>query len=155
MESEFLKSGCLLCQGVGLNEKSALIDAEKDNYLIIWMCHQLQVPRSSFYAWRDRGGKVTGTQERREMLKIEIQRVFTVQRGTAECRRIAAQLNEEGFPCSVGLVATLMGELGLVAVQNRAYKQTTVPDDQVQVFTDHVERDFAQAPMSSGRSLGG
>lgn len=48
-----------------------------------------------------------------------------------------------------------MGELGVVAVQNRAYKQTTVPDDQVQVFTDHVERDFAQAPMSPGRSLGG
>lgn len=119
------------------------------------MCHKLEVPRSSFYAWRDRVGKVTATQERRQILKIEIQRVFTSQRQTAGCRRIAAQLNEEGFPCSVGLVATLMGELDLTAVQKRAYKRTTVSDEQAQVFTDQVERDFAPDSHEPGEVLVG
>jgi len=29
-----------------------VIEAEKANYPIAWMCRLLQVPRSSFYAWR-------------------------------------------------------------------------------------------------------
>ena len=34
--------------------RCALIEAEKANYPIAWMCRQLAVPRSSFYAWRAR-----------------------------------------------------------------------------------------------------
>ena len=34
--------------------RCAVIDAEKANYPIAWMCRQLGVPRSSFYAWRTR-----------------------------------------------------------------------------------------------------
>ncbi|KZO60099.1 hypothetical protein A2U19_03485 [Dietzia maris] len=58
----------------------------------------------------------------------------TNQRGTAGCRRIAAILNDEGHPASVGLIADLMRELGLAAVQRNAYKRTTVPDEKAQVF---------------------
>ena len=51
------------------------------------MCRQLQAPRSTFYAWRDRADQVTATQERRELLKEEISRVFAAQNGTAGCWR--------------------------------------------------------------------
>ena len=84
------------------------------------MCAQLGVARSSFYAWRARAGQVTATQARREALKMEVERVFHKQRGTAGCRRIAAILNDEGHPASVGLVADLMRELGLAAIQAQA-----------------------------------
>jgi hypothetical protein len=40
---------------------------------------------------------------------------------------VAAALNREGHPASVGLVAELMRELGLRACQPRAYQRTTVP----------------------------
>ena len=47
----------------------------------------------------------------------------------ARARRIAAALNRDGVECSVGLVADLMRELGLRAVQPRAYKRTTIPGE--------------------------
>lgn len=65
---------------------------------------QLSVPRSSFYAWRVRAGKLTATQSRREALGVEIERVFHDQRGTAGCRRIASILNNEGHPASASVV---------------------------------------------------
>ncbi|WP_329439814.1 IS3 family transposase [Dietzia cinnamea] len=119
------------------------------------MCAQLGVPRSSFYAWRARAGQVTATQARREALKVEIQRIFDEQRGTAGCRRIAAILNDEGHPASVGLIADLMRELGLAAIQRKAYKRTTISDENAQVFTDKLGRDFAPASHRAGTALVG
>src|SRR5699024_2850493 len=118
------KSRGLLRQGAGLDEKSALIEAEKDNYPIAWMCDQLQVPRSTFYAWRERAEHLTATQARREVLKELIGEEFDRQRATAGCRRITAALNAAGTSCSVGLVADLMREMGLAAVQPRAWRRT-------------------------------
>ena len=100
-----------------------MIDAEKANYKIAWMCRLLGVPRSSFYAWRNRAE--TATAARRRELAVQVRRVFEAGRGAYGCRRVAAQLNRDGHPCSVGLVADLMRELGLRACQPRAYKRTT------------------------------
>jgi transposase InsO family protein len=122
-----------------------LIEAEKANYPIVWMCTLLEVPRSSFYAWRARVGAETATQARRRELAVQIERVFDEQRQTAGCRRIAAQLNAEGHRCSVGLVADLMRQLGLRAVQPRAYKTTTVPGEEPVGVPDLLERDFTAA----------
>lgn len=119
------------------------------------MCNQLGVVRSSFYAWRERAGQVTATQARRQALGVEIERIFNEQRGTAGCRRIAAILNDEGHPASVGLVADLMRELGLAAIQRKAYKRTTVPDDKAQVFSDKLDRDFAPESHRPGEALVG
>ena len=57
-----------------LAERAALIEAEKATYPIGWMCAQLGVPRSSFYAWRNR--TETPTQARRRELAVEVRRVF-------------------------------------------------------------------------------
>ena len=101
-----------------------MIEVEKANYDVAWMCRLLRVPRSSFYAWRNR--VETAGQARRRQLATEVGRVFAAGRGAYGCRRVTAQLNREGHDCSVGLVADLMRELGLAAVQPRAYKRTTV-----------------------------
>ena len=122
-----------------------MIDAEKANYKIAWMCRLLGVPRSSFYAWRNRAESATAA--RRRELAAHVRRVFQAGRGAYGCRRVAAQLNRDGHPCSVGLVADLMRELGLRACQPRAYKRTTVPGEQPVASPDLIGRDFtATAP---------
>ena len=122
-----------------------MIDAEKANYKIAWMCRLLGVPRSSFYAWRNKAE--TATSARRRELGAQVRRAFEAGRGAYGCRRVAAQLNRDGHPCSVGLVADLMRELGLRACQPRAYKRTTVPGEQPVTSPDLIGRDFtATAP---------
>ena len=145
MENEFLKSGGLLRAGAPVAERCAVTGAEKANYKISWMCRLLSVPRSSFYAWRNRAE--TATVARRRELAAHVRRVFDAGRGAYGCRRVAAQLNREGHPCSVGLVADLMRELGLRACQPRAYKRTTLPGEQPVASPDLIGRDFtATAP---------
>jgi len=122
-----------------------VIDAEKANYKISWMCALLSVPRSSFYAWRNRAE--TATAARRRELAVLVTAVFEAGRGAYGCRRVTAQLNRDGHPCSVGLVADLMRELGLRACQPRAYKRTTVPGEEPVTSPDLIGRDFtALAP---------
>lgn len=128
-----------------------MIEAEKATYKVAWMCRLLAVPRSSFYAWR--GRVETPTAARRRELAVHVHRVFDESRQTSGCRRVAAQLNREGHECSVGLVADLMRCLGLVAVQPRAYKRTTVPGEQPVVIPDLIGRDFA-APAPGQRLVG-
>ena len=120
-----------------------MIDAEKATYPIAFMCRLLRVPRSSFYAWANR--VETPTQARRRQLSAAISAEFADSRQTSGCRRITAALNRRGIECSVGLVADLMRELGLAAVQPRAYKRTTVPGQEPVAAPDLIDRDFTAA----------
>lgn len=123
-----------------------MIQAEKATYPIAFMCALLGVPRSTYYAWAERAaGPQTATAARRAMLAEQIQLEFTASRSTSGCRRIAAALNQRGIDASVGLVADLMRELGLRAVQPRAYKRTTVPGEQPVPAADLLGRDFTAA----------
>jgi putative transposase len=128
-----------------------VIDAEKATYPIAFMCRLLNVARSSFYAWRNR--VETPTQARRRVLAAAIDAEFAASRQTSGCRRVTAALNRNGIECSVGLVADVMRELGLVAVQPRAYKRTTVPGDAPVPAPDLLQRDFTAA-APGGRLVG-
>jgi transposase InsO family protein len=128
-----------------------VIEAEKANYKVAWMCQLLGVPRSSFYAWRHRAESATAA--RRRELAGHARRVFEAGRGAYGCRRVAAQLNRDGHACSVGLVAGLMRELGLRACPPRAYKRTTVPGEQPVPSADLIGRDFT-APGPGQRLVG-
>ena len=131
-----------------------MIHAEKATYPIIWMCRLLKVGRSSYYEWVAGAGTLSATAARRAELAERVKAVFDEYRQTYGCRRIARELNAAGVSCSVGLVADLMREQGLVAVQQRAYKVTTVPGEGDETIPpDRIGRDFtADAP---GRRLVG
>ena len=74
MENEFLKSSGLLRPDAPAAEPCVVIDAERANYKISWMCALLGVPRSSFYAWRHR--VETATAARWRELACHVRRVF-------------------------------------------------------------------------------
>ncbi len=122
-----------------------LIDAEKANYPVAWMCRILGVSRSSFYDWRVRSMQVSATAARRVALGVAVREVFDEFRQVYGCRRIARELNDRGTVCSVGLVADLMREQGLAAVQPRAYRVTTVRDAAGSYPEDLIGRDFTAA----------
>src|SRR5206468_10274745 len=71
-------------------ERCAVIEAEKANYPIAWMCRLLRVPRSSFYAWRAQVATETATAARRRQLAERVTRVFAAGRRAYGCRRVAA-----------------------------------------------------------------
>jgi putative transposase len=64
-------------------------------------------------------------------------------------------LNRDGHECSVGLVADLMRELGLRAVQPRGYKRTTIPGEDPVESPDLIGRDFDPAGCAPGERLVG
>jgi putative transposase len=119
-----------------------VIDAEKATYAVAWMCRLLDVPRSSYYAWRAAAARETATAARRRDLAVHVARVFAAGRGAYGVRRVTAALNREGYPCSVGLVADLMRQLGLQGCQPRAYKRTTVAGATPVARPDLIGRDF-------------
>ena len=119
------------------------------------MCQKLDLPRSSFYAWRARVEVVTTSAARRKDLGEKIKQVFWDRRKVYGCRRIAAELNADGTPCSVGLVASIMRELGLVAIQPRAWKRTTTQGDCDHQIPDLIGRDFSPDTSQPGERLVG
>jgi putative transposase len=135
-----------------VSAKCALIEAEKATYKIAWMCALLGVARSSFYAWRAR--VETPTAARRRHLAGLIAKAFNESRQVHGCRRIARDLNEAGHEVSVGTVAAIMRELGLKAVQPRAYKRTTVAGEAPVPAPDLIARDFAVGGIPGTRLVG-
>ena len=119
------------------------------------MCLKLGVPRSSFYAWRARVDVVTVSSARRNELSDQIKLIFMDRRKVYGCRRITADLNAAGIPCSVGLVASLMREMGLVAIQPRAWKRTTTQGDCAHEIPDLIGRDFSPDTGAPGERLVG
>jgi hypothetical protein len=64
------ESSGLLRADAPVAERCAVIDAEKANYKISWMCALLGVPRSSFYAWRHRAETPTAARRRQPPLAV-------------------------------------------------------------------------------------
>ena len=135
-----------------MSARCALIEAEKATYKIAWMCSLLGVARSSFYAWRSR--VETPTAARRRQLAALITEAFEASRQVHGCRRIARDLNDAGHDVSVGTVAAIMRQLGLKAVQPRAYKRTTVAGEAPVPAPDLIGRDFATGGTPGTRLVG-
>ena len=102
MENEFGKSPGLLRAGAPVAERCAVTGAEKANYKISWMCALLGVPRSSFYAWRNRAKRAAAA--RRRELAVLVTAAFEAGRGAYVCRRVTAQ--QAAGPSAPGMQIT-------------------------------------------------
>jgi transposase InsO family protein len=122
-----------------------LMEAEKANFPISKMCGWLDVSRAGFYEWRNRPLSETG--RKRETLLSLVNHIFDNNRRVYGHRRIHAVLNNSGHQVAVGTVARFMRRAGLIAVQRKAYKRSTVPDPSASAPADLIGRDFtAEAP---------
>ncbi|GGS09925.1 transposase [Streptomyces humidus] len=120
------------------------LDTEKYAYSAEFMCGRLGVSRSGYYDWRSRPESATA--QRREELKLLIEKAFDMSDSTYGHRRIQAQLHRWGVAAGVELVRRLMRELGLVPCLPRP-KRFNLTQAAAGQVPDLVGRDFtADAP---------
>ena len=91
---------------------------------------------------RWRGGRPGPRAERRDRLKAEVARLFTLHEGKYGSPRISADLREEGWRVSENTVAALMGERAWRPGARTRAKATTRPGRGRWRAPDLVKRDF-------------
>ncbi|WP_327591723.1 IS3 family transposase [Streptomyces chartreusis] len=150
MEVTFLKKAAgVLREGSSVASKYEFIDemrldTEKCAYSVDFMCGRLGVSRSGYYDWRSRPESATA--QRREELKLLIEKAFDMSDSTYGHRRIQAQLHRWGVAAGVELVRRLMRELDLVPCLPRP-KRFNLTQAAAGQVPDLVGRDFtADAP---------
>jgi transposase InsO family protein len=87
------------------------------------VCWALRVPRSSYYAWRNR--PPSARQQQNQLLQAKLTNLFVFHRKVYGSPRMTACLNRAGVPCSRNRVARHMRDLGLKARQKRSFKPKT------------------------------
>lgn len=107
---------------------------------MVQMCAWIGVSKSGYYEWLDRAPSPAA--RRRELLADTIGALFEAFGGTYGYRRIHAELLRTGERVGAELVRTLMTELGLVTVQPRPFRTTTVADPDAPDTVDLLRRDF-------------
>lgn len=114
--------------------------AASDTYPVDFMCAQLEVSRSGFYAWRGRtpSQRANADAGLLEVIKAAYERL----RGNPGVRRMHAELRTLGHRLSRKRVWRLMQAADLQGRHPRAWKRTTVPGDQPVPAPDLLGRNF-------------
>jgi putative transposase len=87
------------------------------------VCDVLDVCRSAYYAWR--GGEPSGREQREAAFTPLVRAVFWKHHRRYGARRIAAELADQGEVCSARLVARILRNQGLQAIQPKSFVPKT------------------------------
>ena len=121
------------------------IDRRRNQYPVMMMCRLLHVSRSGYYAWRVRPESQRAKTDR-ELIK-RIGQIHEDSDGVYGAVKIAAELNEQGYPCGRHKVARLMRIAGLKGCPKTTFKVTTQRDPSHPVADNLLEQDFtAEGP---------
>ncbi len=121
--------------------KFEFIDAQKAHFPIDFMCQQLGVSRSGFYAWKQRPEPERNKADR--ALAEVVTEVHQDSRGRYGSPRVHAELRARGQRVSRKRVARLMSQQGLVARRKRRFVRTTDSRHNQPVAPNILERDFS------------
>ena len=124
----------------------ALIDAEKADFPISFMCRQLGVSTSGYYAWRSRPPSQRAVDD--AVLTARITAIHERSRATYGAPRVHAELRlDHDVRCGRKRVARLMRTAGLQGVHRRRRQGLTRRDPAASPSDDLVERNFtAEGP---------
>jgi putative transposase len=95
--------------------KFAFIAAEKASAPVAVLCKVLDVTRSGFYAWEERGRSSRSSEDAK--LTVHILAAFKVGRGAYGSPRVHDELKAAGIAVSRKRVARIKRELGLESLQ--------------------------------------
>ena len=121
-EGFFLAGGSALCQRAAVAERFRLIDQLAAQHSVSWLCRQLGVARSGFYAWRQRQEAPGKRAAENARLAAEIEAVFGEHRGFYVSPRIQQELRAAGHPVGRHRVARLMQRARLKARTRKPFR---------------------------------
>ena len=128
--------------------KFAFIQGERHRFPVGFMCDQLGVSRSGFYASQKR--EVSTHEQTDVALSERIERVHQGSRGRYGSPRVHAVLVGQGVQASRKRIARLMREQGLCARRPRRFRKTTDSKHSFPVAPNVLERCFAvEAPNTA------
>lgn len=119
----------------------AYIESLRDQCSIAKMCGWLQVSRSGYYKWRNRGP--SQRKQIKEYVEQAVIQCFAAFKHRYGAPRITVELNESGIPCSLNHIAQLMAQNGLQARNGKHYKYFPGPNATNHVSDNLLRRDFS------------
>jgi putative transposase len=120
--------------------KFAFVAAEKAWAPVAVLCRILEVSRSGFYAWEERGPSARSTEDAK--LSVEIAAIHKASRETYGSPRVQAELEAQGAVVNRKRVARLMAEMGLQSRRKRRFKATTDSKHDMPVAENLLDRKF-------------
>jgi putative transposase len=114
--------------------------AASKTYPVAFMCEQLGVSRSGYYAWRSATPSQRSKQD--ATLVAVMKKIFETARGNPGVRRMRAELAASGHRLSHKRVWRLMKAAGLRGRHPRAWRRTTIGGDAPVPAPDLLGRNF-------------
>ena len=120
--------------------KYAFIWDHAGRWPVVHLCRLLGVPRSAYYDWRERPGRVIPSEEL--AMRQRMKALFRASRGSLGSRTLARKLREEGFEIGRDRTRRLMKALNLRVKPKRKYKATTDSKHRLPVAENVLNRRF-------------
>ena len=114
-----------------------------NDYSVSQMSRVLQVTKSAYYDWTQRGATLVSAEE--FALYSRMKALFAQSRGSLGSRGMVRQLYKEGHRLGRYRVRRLMKRLGLVVKIKRQYRVTTQSRHDLPVAGNVLNREFTQA----------
>lgn len=116
------------------------IDEHRGQWPVRLMCEVLQVSPGGYYTWRDH--PVSARQQRRQVLKAEIEAIHHEFKERYGSPRIHEELQARGQRCCVNTVAKLMRQHDIAAKAKRKFRCTTDSNHDLPVADNLLDRQF-------------
>ncbi|WP_190816453.1 IS3 family transposase [Saccharopolyspora pogona] len=130
-----------------MTHRYRFISAHRAVYGVKRLCRVLEVARSGFYAWLERGpARQTRAAEEAELVEA-IREVHGDSHGAYGSPRVTAELRSSGRSVNHKRVERLMRQQEIVGCHQRKRKRTTVADPAAPPAPDLVGRDFTASEL--------
>jgi transposase InsO family protein len=120
--------------------KYAWIEQQMGEHSLSQMCRVLEVSRSGYHAWRNRGPSQHAQDD--EVLSAKVEEHFERGRGVYGTRRLKSSLAEEGIEVSRRRIGRLLDEKDLQVKTKRKFKPTTDSNHGQAVAANLLNRQF-------------
>lgn len=124
-----------------------MMDELADDYQTEELVEALDVSRSGYYAWKNRGP--SAWEQSNAVLMEEIEVIYDKSRKTYGSPRVTKELQQRGYPCGENRVARLMRQEGLQGMQKKRYRPKTTDSNHDSPISPNLLRDVDEVTAAN------